>query len=86
MYKRLSVFEALIYSEYTRSKIMITKDTIISDIPQLNPAALDVLWNYGMGCIHCVLANSETIEQAAAEHGLDVDQLIKDLNEAKAAE
>jgi len=65
---------------------MITKDTIISDIPQLNPAALDVLWNYGMGCIHCVLANSETIEQAAAEHGLDVDQLVKELNEAKAAE
>lgn len=63
--------------------IMITKDTIISDIPQLNPAALDVLWNYGMGCIHCVLANSETIEQAAAEHGLDVEQLIKELNEAK---
>jgi len=65
---------------------MITKDTIISDIPQLNPAALDVLWNYGMGCIHCVLANSETIEQAAAEHGLDVDQLVKELNEAKAEE
>lgn len=65
---------------------MITKDTIISDIPQLNPAALDVLWNYGMGCIHCVLANSETIEQAAAEHGLDVDELVKELNEAKAEE
>ncbi len=63
---------------------IITKETIISEIPEINPAAIDVLWNYGMGCIHCVLANSETLEQAAAEHGIDVDVLVKELNEAKA--
>lgn len=62
---------------------VITKDTLVSDIPEINPAAVDVLWNLGMGCIHCIMANQETLEEAAAVHGLDLEQLIKDLNEAK---
>lgn len=62
---------------------VITKDTLVADIPEINPAALDVLWNLGMGCIHCIMANHETLEEAAAVHGLDLDQLLKDLNEAK---
>lgn len=66
------------------SEAKITKDTIIAEIPEINPAAVDVLWNYGMGCIHCIMANSETLEQAAAEHGLDIDALVKELNEATA--
>lgn len=61
----------------------ITKDTIISEIPEINPAAVNVLWNYGMGCIHCIMANAETLEQAAVEHGLDIDVLVKELNEAE---
>lgn len=65
------------------SNTTITKDTIISEIPEINPAAVNVLWNYGMGCIHCIMANAETLEQAAAEHGLDIDVLVKELNEAK---
>lgn len=65
------------------SENIITKDTIISEIPEINPAAVNVLWGYGMGCIHCILANAETIEQAAAEHGIDVDVLVQELNDAK---
>ncbi len=68
---------------YIMSNKVITKDTIISEIPKINPNAVNVLWNYGMGCIHCVMANSETLEQAANEHGLDLDVLVKELNEAK---
>lgn len=65
------------------SEEIITKDTIVSRIPEINPAAVDVLWNMGMGCIHCIMANEETVEEAAAVHGFDLDELLAALNEAK---
>lgn len=61
----------------------ITKDTIVADIPSINPAAVDVLWNLGMGCIHCIMADGETVEEAAMVHGFNLDELLKVLNEAK---
>lgn len=63
----------------------ITKDTLVSEIPEINPAAVDVLWNMGMGCIHCIMANQETVEEAASVHGLDLAELLNALNEAKEA-
>lgn len=66
------------------SENIITKDTIVAKIPEINPAAVDILWEIGLGCIHCIMANEETIEEAAAVHGLDLDQLLNALNSAKA--
>lgn len=65
------------------SEEIITKDTIVSRIPEINPAAVDVLWNMGMGCIHCIMANEETVEEAAAVHGFDLEELLTALNAAK---
>lgn len=61
---------------------MITKDMLIIDILQQgDPDKLAaVLQNSGMHCLHCMLAHGETLEQAAAVHGIDVDQLLADLN------
>ena len=36
--------------------------------------------NAGMGCLGCAAAHFENIEQGAMAHGIDVDQLVKDLN------
>ena len=33
-----------------------------------------------MGCLGCAAAHFENIEQGAMAHGIDVDQLVKDLN------
>ncbi|MBP5242702.1 MAG: DUF1858 domain-containing protein [Clostridia bacterium] len=65
------------------SEQLITKDTIVAQIPEINPAAVDVLWAIGMGCVHCIMANDETVEQAAAVHGFDLDELLAELNNAK---
>lgn len=65
------------------SEQAITKDTIVAKIPEINPAAVDVLWGLGMGCIHCIMANDETLEEAAKVHNLNLDELLKTLNEAK---
>lgn len=62
---------------------MISKDMLIVDILQQGDSdkLADVLIENGMHCLHCMLAHGETLEQAAAVHGLDVDELVKQLNE-----
>lgn len=63
------------------AKKKITKDMMISEALKIKPAVGPVLMGKGMHCLGCVIAQGETIEQAAEVHGLDVDQLLKDLNE-----
>lgn len=61
---------------------MITKDMLIIDaLKEGDPQKIaDVLQASGMHCLHCTLAHGETIEEAAAVHGIDVDDLIEKLN------
>ncbi len=61
---------------------MITKDMLIIDVLKQGDAdkLATVLQESGMHCLHCMLAHGETIEQAAAVHGLDADELVAKLN------
>ncbi len=59
----------------------ITKDMSFIQAIQTHPKAGDVLAKYDMGCIGCMGAAGETIEQGAMAHGVDVDKLIKELND-----
>lgn len=52
----------------------------IAEALKIKPSVGGVLMTRGMHCLGCVIAQGETIEQAAEVHGLDVEQLIKDLN------
>ena len=58
----------------------ITKDMSILEVVQKYPDTVDVFVNAGMGCLGCAAAHFENIEQGAMAHGIDVDQLFKDLN------
>lgn len=58
----------------------ITKDMSILEVVQKYPDTVDVFVNAGMGCLGCTAAHFENIEQGAMAHGIDVDQLVKDLN------
>ena len=60
----------------------ITKDMSILEVVQKYPDTVDVFVNSGMGCLGCSAAHFENIEQGATAHGIDVDALIKNLNEA----
>lgn len=60
----------------------ITKDMSIMEIVQKYPDTVPVLMNHGMGCLGCALAQFETLEQGAMAHGMDMEALLKDLNEA----
>ena len=58
----------------------ITKDMSIMEVVQKYPDTVEVFMNSGMGCLGCAAAHFENIEQGAMAHGIDVDQLVKDLN------
>lgn len=60
---------------------MITKDTIIADIIKMRSDAAQILMSYGMGCIGCPSAQMEKLEQACEIHGLDLEEVLKKLNE-----
>ena len=61
---------------------MITKDTGIIEAVQNHPEILQVFAEYGLGCVGCMAARFETLEQGAAAHGIDIEALVADLNKA----
>lgn len=60
----------------------ITKNMTIAEALKLKPQIAAILMSKGMHCLGCVIAQGETIEQAAEVHGMEADQLLKELNEA----
>ncbi|MBW3012330.1 DUF1858 domain-containing protein [Candidatus Woesearchaeota archaeon] len=60
----------------------ITKDTSLGDIAAKYPKAAEILAKHGMHCVGCPMAMMETIEMGAKGHNLDVEKLLKELNEA----
>ncbi len=60
----------------------ITKDMTISDIVMDHPESIEVFQKHGLHCIGCAAARFENLEQGCAAHGIDVDELVKDLNDA----
>lgn len=60
----------------------ISKDMGISEVIQKYPDLIPVFIQHGLGCIGCAMAQFESIEQGAMAHGMDIDALMKDLNEA----
>jgi len=63
----------------------ITKDMTFFEIMSKYPQAVKVLQKYHMGCIGCMGAQNETLAQGANAHGVDLEALLADLNEAAAA-
>ena len=61
---------------------MVTKDMLIIDVlAQGDPDKLaEVLQESGMHCLHCMLAHGENLEEPAAVHGINVDELVEKLN------
>jgi hybrid cluster-associated redox disulfide protein len=59
----------------------VTKETVIGEVLQAHPEAIKVLMKYNMGCVACMGATAESIEQGAAMHGIDPEPIVKELNE-----
>ena len=59
---------------------MISKDTKIGELLQEFPEKADILLAAGMHCLGCPASQAETLEEACAVHGIDVEELVKELN------
>ena len=58
----------------------INKDTKIGEIVEKYPKKVDVLLSAGMHCIGCPASQAETLEEACMVHGIDVEDLLKEIN------
>ena len=62
--------------------VKIEKETIIGDILDVAPQAAPLFFAIGMHCLGCPSSRGETVEEACAVHGVDVDKLLAVVNEA----
>lgn len=58
----------------------IKKDTKIGEIIEKEPDKVDVLLEAGMHCVGCPASAGETLEEACMVHGLDVEDVLKEIN------
>lgn len=59
---------------------MITKDMTIYEVLQVAPDIGPVFFEFGMHCLGCPISRGETVEEAAAAHGADLDVMLEKLN------
>jgi len=59
----------------------ITGDMNIQDIVSKYPQTLSVFFQYGLGCIGCHASSYESLAEGVTMHGIDLDAILKDLNE-----
>ncbi|HHW14209.1 MAG TPA: DUF1858 domain-containing protein [Firmicutes bacterium] len=58
----------------------VTKDTTIIEALQMHPKAREVFVRHGLGCIGCMGAAMESIENGARMHGVDPEAVVRELN------
>jgi hybrid cluster-associated redox disulfide protein len=61
-------------------KSKISRDMTFAELLKVDPEAGMKLAERGLFCGGCPMAQFETIENGARAHGVDVDELIKELN------
>ena len=58
----------------------VTKDSIIGDILDTDADTAPYFLEMGMHCLGCPASQMETLEEAAAVHGIDIDELMAKIN------
>lgn len=60
--------------------MQIEKSMKINEILEIAPEKANILLEAGMHCLGCMAAADETLEEACEVHGIDVDELVAELN------
>jgi hybrid cluster-associated redox disulfide protein len=58
----------------------VTKDMTFAQVMRMHPDVVKVLARYNLGCVGCMGAQAESLEQGCAAHGLDVREVVRDIN------
>lgn len=58
----------------------VTNDMPLATVLENDPGVANILFDYGMHCLGCIMAKGETLAQAAQVHGVDPEQLSTKIN------
>ncbi|MGN1479866.1 MAG: DUF1858 domain-containing protein [Acutalibacteraceae bacterium] len=58
----------------------VTKDMLIGDILDADQETAQFFLAMGMHCLGCPSARGESLEMACAVHGVDVDEMVDEIN------
>ena len=61
--------------------VNITKEMTMGELLSIDRGVAVVLMNAGMHCIGCPSSIGESLEEACMVHGIEVDELLKKINE-----
>ena len=61
-------------------KMKVTKDSIIGEVLDFDRETAQFFFEIGMHCLGCPSARGESLEMACAVHGVDVEQMVADIN------
>jgi len=71
------------YGKHKEDWVMINKETLIYDALRQKPGCEKIFLEFGMHCLGCPVSRGENIGQAAEAHGIDLDKLLKALEDFK---
>ena len=60
----------------------VTKESIIGDVLDFDAGTADFFFAIGMHCLGCPSSQMESLRDACYVHGLDVNTVLKKVNEA----
>ena len=63
-----------------KKKAVIKKTMTIEEVLTQKPNSESILLEFGMHCLGCPCSRAESIEDACMVHGINVDELIAQLN------
>ena len=58
----------------------VTRDMLIGDMLVMDRGIGVVLMQSGMNCVGCPSSQGETLDEACAVHGMDVNKVLSDIN------
>ena len=58
----------------------VTKESLIADVIRAYPKTLTVFEKYNMGCTSCMGLQNESLEKGCLMHGLNVNEILKEID------
>lgn len=65
-----------------RASAPITADTLLTDMIEQHPETVPVFVQQRLYCVGCVISPFHTVADTAREHGVELQALLGDLNQA----
>ena len=60
---------------------MVDKKMTIREVLAMDPGTAQIMMSFGLHCLGCPHATAESLEEAGMVHGINVDELVHQLNE-----